>query len=342
MKRSSSALNRRAFVSKGLTLAAGSTMAFSGLMSISGARAATPAGFQLSWIKSGQYSGYFAGIEKAYYADAGLDMTFNSGGPNIDPVANVAAGQSAFGDRPFGGIVLAREKGMPIKLIGTVFQRNPFAIFSMPDKPIRAIQDLPGKTISVTASVRPLLANMFASKGIDPKSVNMIPAGPDPSALINKQTDGYVGYETNQGVMLKIQGYPIIILGLHDLGLPETSGNIYAREDFLAANKPVAVAFLRAAAKGWKWTIDNPEAMTKLMVEKYGVSGLDPKAVLAEIQASGPFITGGIAERQGLLSVDMALADSLLETYRKAGLIKSDMKATDLCDPQYAIAAQAA
>jgi hypothetical protein len=38
----------------------------------------------------------------------------------------------------------------------------------------------------------------------------------------------------------------------------------------------------------------------------------------------------------------MELYDKVLNTYRKAGLIKSDMKATDLCDPQYIIAAHAA
>ena len=32
----------------------------------------------------------------------GVDPTFVSGGPNIDPVANVASGQSQLGDRPIG------------------------------------------------------------------------------------------------------------------------------------------------------------------------------------------------------------------------------------------------
>ncbi len=99
------------------------------------------------------------------------------------------------------------------------------------------------------------------------------------------------------------------------------------------------VAFLRAAVKSWQWAIDNPEEATKLLVEKYGVSGLDPKAVLGQVQASKAFIQAGVAQRQGLLSLDMDLYDKVLNTYRKAALIKSDMKATDLCDPQYIIAA---
>src|SRR5438552_17689018 len=110
-----SAAERRAFLASGLGLAGwmifGSTLA----------RAATPLTFQFSWIKSGQYSGFFPGLEKGYYKDAGLDVTFNAGGPNIDSIANVAAGRAALGDRPVGSLVLAREKGIPITIIGTVF-----------------------------------------------------------------------------------------------------------------------------------------------------------------------------------------------------------------------------
>jgi len=338
----SPAMNRRSFLGMGLTLAGGSAVGFAGLtFGGAPARAVTPLSFQLSWIKSTQYAGYFSGLEKGYYSDAGLDMTFNSGGPNVDPIANVAAGRSAIGDRPVGSLALAREKGIPVKVIGTVFQRNPFALFSLPEKPIRSVQDMVGKTLAVSPSARPLLANLFKENGIDQRAVSIVPAAADPSALVNKQVDGYMGYETNQGVLLGVQGIPIVILNFHDLGMPETAGTLYAREDFLTANKASVVAFLRASAKAWQWTIDNPEEAAKLVVEKYGVSGLDPRAVLGEIKASKPFIQAGVAQRQGLLSLDMPLYDKVLDTYRKAELIKSNMKATDLCDPQYIIAAQA-
>jgi NitT/TauT family transport system substrate-binding protein len=141
--------------------------------------------------------------------------------------------------------------------------------------------------------------------------------------------------------MLKTRGVEVVILNMHDLGFPETAGTIYAREDFLKDNKDVTVAFLRAAAKSWQWTIDHPEEATKLTVEKYGVTGLDPKAVMGEIIASKPFIEAGVAKTQGLLSLDMTLCDKVLDTYRKADIIKSAMKATDLCDPQYITAAHA-
>ena len=72
------------------------------------AQATKPIGFQLSWIKSIQYGGYFAGIENGTYKKYGIEPTFNAGGPTVDAVANVASGQSGLGDRPIGPLILAR------------------------------------------------------------------------------------------------------------------------------------------------------------------------------------------------------------------------------------------
>ena len=68
-----------------------------------------------------------------------------SGGPNIDPIGNVASGQSQLGDRPIGSLLIAREKGIPIKVIGTVFQKSPYAVISLAEKPIKTAQELKGQ-----------------------------------------------------------------------------------------------------------------------------------------------------------------------------------------------------
>ena len=317
-------------------LAAGLAAPFLGGRAL--AQAAQPLPFQLSWIKSIQYGGYFAGIENGDFAKVGVAPVFNSGGPNIDPVANVASGQSVLGDRPIGPLIVAREKGLPIKVIATVFQKSPFAIMSLASKPIRTVKELEGKTIAVATSNKPLMINLLKDAGVSERAVNMVPSSPDPSALVSGQIDAYSGYSTNQGVILQTRGVEIFSLNAHELGLPETAGTIYGREDFLAANRDLVVRFLKGAAASWRWTLDHPEATAKLMVEKYGAPGLDYKAQLTEIQASKPFIT---ADGRGLLSIDPALYERIIALYAKVGIVKSDMKATDLCDPSYVTAALA-
>jgi ABC-type nitrate/sulfonate/bicarbonate transport system substrate-binding protein len=299
------------------------------------ANAGKPVSFQLSWIKSIQYGGYFGAVDQGSYTKFGVVPTFNSGGPNMDPVANVAAGQSQIGDRPIGPLVLAKEKGIPIKVIGTVFQKSPYSILSLAKAPIKTPQEMKGKTLAVSTSARPLILYLLHSAGLNPDDVTLVPASPDPAALASGQIDGYCGYLTNQGVMLQTRGVEIYALNAQDYGLPETTGTIYAREDFLKANRELVVNFLKATVEGHRWALDHPDQIAKLMVETYGAPGLDYTAQFTEIKASKPYIEFGPGTSKGLLALDLALYDNIIDVYRKAGIINSPMTAQDLCDPSY-------
>jgi NitT/TauT family transport system substrate-binding protein len=163
----------------------------------------------------------------------------------------------------------------------------------------------------------------------------MVPSSPDPAALVSGQIDGYCGNVTNQGVMLETRGVKIYSLNAQDLGIPETTGTIYAREDFLKANKETVVNFLKAAGQAWSWSLANPEPTAKLMVDKYGAPGLNYEAQLAEIKASKPYIDVDAGKTKGMLAIDMALFGKIIDVYRTAGLIKSAMTAEELCDPTF-------
>jgi NitT/TauT family transport system substrate-binding protein len=306
------------------------------LLGRGGAAAETrPLQFQLSWVRSIQYGGYFAASDRGLFQQAGLDVTLAPGGPNIDAIANVASGHAQLGDRPPGPLLIAREKGIPIRVIGTVFQKSPFSIMSLASKPIRTLQDLQGKTVAVGSTARPSMLLLFRQHGIDSDSVTMVPAAPDPFALVSGQLDAYTGLSTNQGVMLEARGIPIVTVNLYDLGLPETSGVIYGMEDFLSANRPQVVAFLRAAIAGWTWAMAHPEETARLTVDHFGSAGLEYAPQLAELKASVPYITAGIAATQGLLAVDVAAYARMIELYHQTGVLKSAMRAEDLCDPTF-------
>lgn len=305
------------------------------------ALAADAAPFQLSWVKSMQYGGYFAGIDQGIFKKHGIDPTFNSGGPNIDAVASVASRQSVLGDRPVGSLLIARDKGIPIKVIANVFAKSPFCIISMANKPIRTIKELEGKTMQVSTSVRPLILYLLKAAGVNPNSVTLLPTSPDPSGLMNGQVDAITGTSTNQGVLLQSKGAELFMLNVQDLGIPETTGTIYAREDFLEKNRDLVVRFLRAASQSWRWALDHPEETTKLMMEKYGVPGLEYKASITELNASKPFIEAGPRGPSGLLALDIPLYAKIIDIYRRVDVIKTDIKVSDMCDDSYINAALA-
>ena len=327
-------MNRRHFLQS-----ASAALFAPAIASPAAAAAAAEVSFQLSWIKSAQYGGYFSGIEHGIFKQNDVLPTFNSGGPNIDPVANVASGQYNLGDRPVGSILIARDKGIPVKIIGTVFAKSPFCIMSLASKPVRTIKELEGKTIAVPTSTRPVVLYLLKSAGVDPASVKFLPGSPDPAALANGQIDALPGYSTNQGVMLQARGVDLFMLNVQDLGVPETTGTIYAREDYLASNRETVVRFLRAASQSWRFALDHPEDTAKLMVEKYGASGLDYTAQLNEVKASKPFIEAGPRGASGILALDLGVYERIIDIYHQAGITGAKMKVGDLCDPSFIDAA---
>ena len=335
MKSEAGSVGRRS----ALAVAAGGALSAAGLRAAS-AQAAKPVSFQLSWIKSIQYGGLFGGLEIGSFAAAGVDPAFVSGGPTMDPVANVAAGRSQLGDRPSGALLLARDKGIPIRIVAATFQKSPYSVLSLASKPIESMKDMVGKTVAVPTSGRALVMNLIQTAGIDPASVNLVPASPDPAGLVAGQIDGYVGYSTNQGVMLQTRGVDIHVFNAEDHGLPDATGVLYGRTDFLEANRPLVVGLLRGAIKGWAWALAHPDETARLMVEKYGAPGLNLDAQRAEIIASKPYIEAGLGTSQGLLSLDTDLFGRMIEVYRKVDMVKGDWTVKDLCDTSFISEAQ--
>ena len=78
-------LNRRHFLAMG---AAATALPFTSRLAMA---QATPFTFQASWINDAEFAGYFAAIDKGFYKDEGLDLTYLSGGPDVIPESALIA-----------------------------------------------------------------------------------------------------------------------------------------------------------------------------------------------------------------------------------------------------------
>lgn len=259
---------------------------------------------QLGWIKSIQFGGHFAAIEQGYFAEEGIEAEFLAGGPGTDGTALVATGQATTSDSDVPGMVRSRINGIPVKAFAAIMQKAPGAIMSLAESPIRSLEDFPGKTIAMPNGLRPQIASLMNSAGIDPEEVNYVPVGTDPGILAAGQVDGYYGWATNQGVMLQTRGVDIEIAYMNDLGVPGYAGVLFATDETIETQRDLLVRWLRAEIKGWQWHLDNPEEMAVLMVEKYGQRGLDLTAQTAESLLMKDFVPVGDAAENGLLWVE--------------------------------------
>lgn len=224
---------------------------------------------QLGWLASNGVIGEVAAQKKGFFQEQGIELEIVPGGPNVDGVAGVAAGQSTLGQISSSpSVMLARSAGLPVKAFIAGYRKHPFTYFSLKKSPIREPKDMIGKTIATQPTAFILLRALLAKNGIPEDQVKMVNMGSDMNQLMTGQADAVTGWVTNTNA-LKVLGDDRVDMMLWDAGLQLYANVYYTTDEQLDKHSDVLVRFTSAAAKGWGYVRDNPEEAVEMLVEAY-------------------------------------------------------------------------
>lgn len=230
---------------------------------------------KLDWLMSNGQIGDVMALKHGFFEEAGFEVEFSPGGPNsatVPPVISGAAALGQFSETP--QLFNARASGVPVKILACGFRTGPYAFASLPKKPLRSIDDLPGMKIGIQPTGRFLLDAILAKNEMDPSSVTAVNVGFDKAPLLRGEVDAIGGWITNTEA-LSIIGDDRIDLLASDLGLPSYANVYFATDDAIEKNADVLAGYVGAAAKGWGWTFENPQEAVKQMVEAYPALSLE-------------------------------------------------------------------
>ncbi len=234
------------------------------------AEAATPFNFQASWINDAEFTGYFVAADKGYYKEAGLDLNYMSGGPDVIPESTIIAGKADLTlTTPDTTITAIVEQGAPFKIIGAQYQKNPIGIVSLAKKPIREPKDLIGKTLAVPPVNVVSVEAMLKISGIDRSKVNIVPYAYDPTPLIKGEIDASLDFTTNVPFTIKQAGEEAISFLLYDFGFKIFNDTVVVTEETLKTKRKEIVAFLKASRKGWEENLKDPTAYPKQFADTW-------------------------------------------------------------------------
>lgn len=307
----------------------GSLAATQTLLSIRQASAQAPATIrlQLGWLASNGLLGEICAIKKGFYAEKGLELEIVPGGPNVDGVAGVAAGQSAMGQVSSSpSIMLARGAGMPIKAIATGYQQHPYAYFSLKSKPVNSAQDMIGKTVAIQPTGAVLLRALLAKNGIKEDHVKIVNMGADMNQLMTGQADVVVGWLTNTNA-LKVIGDQRVDLRLWDAGIQLYANPYYTTDKELAEHKDQLAGFIAATAKGWGYARDNQEEAVNLLVEAY--PNLDKQSELETIAPLMKYVFNETTAKDGWGTMTKENWAAQIKTYDDLGQFKEGVPTVD-------------
>lgn len=225
------------------------------------AHASTPFAMQAAWINDAEFAGYFIAIDKGYYAEEGLDLTYLSGGPDVIPESSIIAGKADLAlTTPDTTIKAIVDQGARFRIIGAQYQKNPIGIVSLASNPIATPADLVGKTLAVPPVNVISVEAMLKMNGIDRSQVNIVPYAYDPTPLIKGEIDASMDFTTNVPYTISQQGVEATSFLLYDFGFTIFNDTIVVTEDTLKSKRAELVSWLRASRKGWVENFIDPAA----------------------------------------------------------------------------------
>jgi ABC-type nitrate/sulfonate/bicarbonate transport system substrate-binding protein len=279
--------------------------------------------FRLSWVENVEFAGEYIADQKGYYKRVGFSgVNLLPGGPAATPMeADVATGKAFIGIAAPDITGAAVLEGAPLKIIGAQYQKNPFAILSMADNPVRTAMDMVGKKIGVQAANETVWAAFLKANDIDPASIEKVPVQFDPLPLTTGTVDGWFSFVTNQPNLLRVQGFEVVTFLLADYNYPLVSQTYAVRASSLASERDKVKAALEAEILGWKDSIADPALGAKYAATIYGEHlRLNEAEQTLENRDQNALLLTGDTRKNGLFTITPELVEKNIETLALGGI----------------------
>lgn len=239
------------------------------------ARPMTQINLPMGYIADPQYAPFYVALEKGYFAEEGIDLSFDYSF-ETDGMALVGANQRPFAIVGGDQVILARAQDLPVVYILEWFQRFPIAVISKSAANIKTPQDLAGRSIGLPgffgASYVGYLGVLSAA-GLQPEDVNTSEIGfTQVESLLTDRVEVIVGYINNEPVQLASMGEDVNVIDVADY-IDMVGNGIVTNETVIRENPALVEAFVRATLRGLQDTLADPAAAFEIS-KKY-VEGMD-------------------------------------------------------------------
>ncbi len=228
---------------------------------------------QLRHTHQFQFAGYYAAIEKGYYAEAGLDVNIVASLDGHAPERNVIAGAAQYGVGS-SSLLLERMAGKPLVALGVVFQHSPYVLLVRQNSNLNDIHDLKGRRVMIGSLIDELtnadeLIAYLKKEGIPISSLVRVEHTFNLDDFIKGKVDAMSAFVTNEPDYLDRVGFAYDIYSPRAAGFDFYSDVLFTSEDEIAKHPARVKAFRAASMRGWQYAMGHHEEMADLILAKY-------------------------------------------------------------------------
>lgn len=239
----------------------------------SGAREARPVTLQLNWYHEAEFVGYYLAQDKGFFAEEGLAVTIQEGGPPAPPAREaVLSGQATFAVTSFAEQRDLVSQGRDTVAVFSAFQIPPLVIFSLADTGIVQPADLAGKRVGATTDYwKRVLAETLTAAGVDSASVTIVDVEPDELPLLYQgEVDAWLGYAQDEPIRAQEAGHAVRQVFPADFGVGGYEGLIITQRTTVDEEPELVRHFLQATQRGWRYAVEHPAEAAEILVDWAG------------------------------------------------------------------------
>lgn len=241
------------------------------LLTLAGCQTKTPSQsepdkivFTLDWFPNTNHTGVYVAKDKGYFNEEGIEIEIIQPGESTAEQL-VASDSAQFGVSYQESVTFARSEGIPVVSIAAVIQHNTSGFMSLKDKGILSPKDFEGKKYGGWGSPIEIatLAYLMEQNGADVDLVDIVTIGDIDffAASQTGQVDFSWVYEGWSVIEAGLKGFDVnyIDLGQEAEVFDYYTPVIITSESLIAEDRDLVERFMRALAKGYEFTVENPE-----------------------------------------------------------------------------------
>jgi NitT/TauT family transport system substrate-binding protein len=278
--------------------------------------------FATDWLAQAEHGGFYQALAEGTYRKHGLDVTIRMGGPQVNGLQLLAAGQLDVVMADALQVLSAAEQRVPVVAIAATFQKNPTVIIAHPG--VAKLEDLKGTPIAVSAASNttfwPWLKQRYGFTDAQkrPYAFSVQPFLVDPK--LSQQ-----GFATSEPFSIEKAGVKPVVFLLAELGYPPYSEVLAVTRDTLSRRADVLPRFVRASAEGWKSYLANPAPGNALIKRENPQMSDELLAYGHRKMREYAIVTGTDTATGGLLTMSDARWRQTIDFLRSAGLAKPNV-----------------
>ncbi len=277
--------------------------------------------FATTWFAQAEHGGFYQALATGIYKKHGLDVTIKMGGPQVNGMQLLLAGQSDFIINYDFAVLQGIEKGFPLVTVAAPFQFDLQGIMTRDDVPnLAALKD---KTILVAGTGTtywwPWVKKKYGytDAQMRPYTFNLQPFFNDPN-IVQQAFPSSEPYQADQ------KGMKTKFFRFSEEGYPPYTQAITTTQKMVSERPDVVARFVRASIEGWKSYLDDPAPANELIKKDnpnmtdgqlaYGIKTLKQMGV----------VSGGDAAKNGIGTMSDERWKKTADFMKEWGLLKPE------------------